>query len=196
MAVCKRCGCAMPLGQKSCDLCATTDAVAPAQGPQAWQPPKDVAPASELASGAASWASGTARPSGSAGLVGSTEAVRARKRAAAAWKAAAFVGGVSLGLTIIAELANIASEYIGWGTGIEGAIYLVLAYFIRQRSRVALGIAIGLYALDGIALLASGLFVGLPIRIVFLLIFVRGFSALNTLRRLDSGQAAGQQQAA
>src|SRR5438876_730991 len=34
MAVCKTCGCAIPLGSRSCDMCAVTGAVAPAQQPQ------------------------------------------------------------------------------------------------------------------------------------------------------------------
>ena len=62
MAVCKTCGCAIPIGRKSCDMCAAVGAVAPAQ--QAWTPPKEVAAPQELSSSAASWAaaSGAARP--------------------------------------------------------------------------------------------------------------------------------------
>jgi uncharacterized RDD family membrane protein YckC len=52
MAVCKRCGCAMPIGSKVCDMCGPSGAPAP----QVWVPPTDALPAAQLASSAASWA--------------------------------------------------------------------------------------------------------------------------------------------
>jgi uncharacterized RDD family membrane protein YckC len=43
MAVCKRCGCAIPLGQKTCDICEPRIATASAQTP-VWQPPQPQQP--------------------------------------------------------------------------------------------------------------------------------------------------------
>ena len=52
MAVCKRCGCAMPIGSKVCDICGPVGGPAP----QVWVPPTDVLPAVQLAASAAAWA--------------------------------------------------------------------------------------------------------------------------------------------
>jgi uncharacterized RDD family membrane protein YckC len=52
MAVCKRCGCAMPIGSKVCDICGPLGGPAP----QVWVPPTDVLPAAQLAGSAAAWA--------------------------------------------------------------------------------------------------------------------------------------------
>ena len=52
MAVCKRCGCAMPIGSKVCDICGPVGGPAP----QVWVPPTDVLPAAHLAASAAAWA--------------------------------------------------------------------------------------------------------------------------------------------
>jgi len=54
MAVCKRCGCAIPLGSKICDVCGPTPASAPQA--QAWQAPAiDAGPPLQFASTSAAW---------------------------------------------------------------------------------------------------------------------------------------------
>jgi len=101
MAVCKTCGCAIPIGRKSCDMCAAVGAVAPAQ--QAWTPPTEAAAPRELSSSAASWAaaSGAARPALPADLK------KAEKKVRDAWQFIAAIGVLNIGTGIIAKSANI-----------------------------------------------------------------------------------------
>ena len=179
MAVCKTCGCAIPIGSKSCDMCAVTGAVAPAQQPPVWQPPPQVSDPTELASAAAGWAAtgGAMRPALPADIE------KAQKRVRHAWQFIAFIGALSIVLGAVAELGNIdlLQSYFDWYSVVEGSIFVVLAYFIRRGSLVALGIAIGLYALDTVALLATGHF-GI-IRILILLFLLRSLGAANLLRQ-------------
>src|ERR1700724_587974 len=56
MAVCKRCGCAMPIGSKVCDICGPTAGSSAPPAPQVWVPPTNALPAAQLASSAAAWA--------------------------------------------------------------------------------------------------------------------------------------------
>ena len=179
MAVCKTCGCAIPLGSKSCDMCAVTGAVAPAQQPQVWQPPTQASAPTELASSAASWsaAGGAVRPALPADIQ------KAQKRVRQAWQFIAFIGALSVIAGTVAELGNIdlLQNYFDWYSVAEGAIFLVLAYFIRRGSLIALGITIGLYALDTVALFATGHF-GI-IRILILLFLLRSLGSANLLRQ-------------
>jgi hypothetical protein len=195
MAVCKKCGCAIPLGSKDCDMCKTTGAIAPAASSQSWQAPANAAPVTELASSAASWATGQAVPTGSSPLdvAGSLKVRQARSRLRWAWGAAAFVGGLGAGISLIAELAPVPQllTLFNWGSLVEGGIYCVLAYFISRRSKIALGIATGLYILDFIAILATGHFLGVSIvRVAILFAFFRGFSAIEVLKKADAAAAA------
>lgn len=187
MAVCKRCGCAIPLGRKACDLCATAAAIAPAGQPREWQPPPDAEPV-QLASGAASWASGPGLtiPAGPR----SSDVIRAQKQLKWAWSGAAFIGTINVAAGALAELIPIPAllRLVNWGAVVEGAIYIVLAYFIRRGSKVALSIATGLLVLDAVALLLAGQAVGAvsPLRLVILFALARGFSAISVLRRVHA----------
>ena len=194
MAVCKTCGCAIPLGSKSCDMCAVTGAIAPAQQPQVWQPPTQAAAPTELASSAASWsaAGGTVRPALPADIQ------KAQKRVRQAWQFIAFIGALSVIAGMVAELGNIdlLQNYFDWYSVAEGAIFLVLAYFIRRGSLIALGITIGLYELDTVALFATGHFGVL--RIVILLFLLRALGSANLLRqhrKVLAGQLPAEEQA-
>jgi len=160
-------------------MCAVTGAIAPAQQPQVWQPPNQAAPPTELASSAASWAvtGGVVRPALPA------EIQKAQKRVRHAWQFIAFIGALSVVAGTVAELANIdlLQNYFDWYSVAEGATFLVLAYFVRRGSLIALGIAIGLYALDTAALFATGHF-GI-IRILILLFLLRSLGSANLLRQ-------------
>ena len=176
MAVCKTCGCAIPLGRKSCDMCAAVGAVAPAQ--QRWTPPKEAAP-QELSSSATSWAaaSGAARPA----LPGDLK--KAQKKVREAWQFIAAIGLLNIGVGILAEAASITPllNYFDWFSVGVGIVFLVLAYFIRGGSMIAMGITIGLYALDTALLFWTGHFA--IIRIVVLVFLVQGLGSLNLLRQ-------------
>ena len=187
MAVCKTCGCAIPIGRKSCDMCAAVGAVAPAQ--PAWTPPKEAAAPQELSSSAASWAaaSGAARPALPADLK------KAEKKVREAWQFIAGLGVLNIGVGILAEAASITPllNYFDWFSVGVGVVFLVLAYFIRSGSMVAIGITIGLYALDTALLFWFGHFA--IIRIVILVFLLQGLGSLNLLRQ--QRKAAAQQQA-
>ncbi|TMF10146.1 MAG: hypothetical protein E6I37_12760 [Chloroflexi bacterium] len=186
MAVCKRCGCAIPIGRKSCDMCAAVDAVAPAQ--PVWTPPKEAAAPHELSASAASWAaaSGAARPALPADLK------KAQKKVREAWQFIAAIGLLNIGVGILAEAANITPllNYFDWFSVGVGVVFLVLAYFIRGGSMVAMGITIGLYALDTALLFWTGHFA--IVRIVILVFLLQGLGSLNLLRQ--QRKAAAQQQ--
>jgi len=177
MAVCKTCGCAIPIGRKGCDMCAAVGAVAPAQ--QAWTPPTEAAAPRELSSSAASWAaaSGAARPALPADLK------KAEKKVRDAWQFIAAIGVLNIGAGIIAESANITPllNYFDWFSVGVGVVFLVLAYFIRGGSMIAMGITIGLYALDTALLFWESHFA--IIRIVVLVFLVQGLGSLNLLRQ-------------
>jgi hypothetical protein len=184
MAVCKTCGCAIPIGRKSCDMCAAVGAVAPA-----WTPPNEAAAPHELSSSAASWAatSGTARPALPADLK------KAEKKVREAWQFIAALGVLNIGVGILAEAANITPllNYFDWFSVGVGVVFLVLAYFIRGGSMVALAITIGLYALDTALLFWDGHFA--IVRIVILVFLVQGLGSLNLVRQ--QRKAASQQPA-
>src|SRR2546430_268458 len=111
------------------------------------------------------------------------EVQKAQKRVKHAWQFIAFIGALSVVAGTVADLANVdlLQNYFDWYSVAEGAIFLVLAYFVRRGSLIALGIAIGLYALDTAALLATGHF-GI-IRILILLFLLRSLGSANLLRQ-------------
>ena len=82
-----------------------------------------------------------------------------------------FIGGFNLVLGIIAVLFQI-EFLINLGMGIYsvvvGSIYLLLAYLVQRKSKIALGIAIGLYGLETILSLISGVTSGVIVRVFFI----------------------------
>jgi hypothetical protein len=168
-------------------MCAAVGAVAPAQQPEVWQAPTNAAGPTELASSAASWAaaSGAPRPALPADLK------KAEKKVREAWQFIAAIGLINIGVGILAETAGITVllNYFDWFSVGVGVVFLVLAYFIRSGSMVAMGITIGLYALDTALLFWTGHFA--IIRIVILVFLVQGLGSLNLLRQ--QRKAAAQQ---
>jgi hypothetical protein len=187
MAICKTCGCAIPLGSKRCDMCATTASIAPAQSIPSWAPaPPAAVPSGPGPSAIAPTPSVQPSPAGSlASLPAATpqQLLKAQKAIRSAWQFIAFIGALSVVVGAVAELGNInfLLNYFDWYTAGEGLIFLVLAYFIRGGSLIALGIAIGLYALDTVALFLTGHFA--VIRILILVYLVRALGSANLLRR-------------
>ena len=177
MAVCKTCGCAIPIGSKTCDMCAAVGSVAPAQ--QVWIAPKEAAGPQELSSSAASWAAaaGAGRPALPADLK------KAEKKVRDAWRFIAAIGVLNIGVGILAEAAGITAllNYFDWFSVGVGVVFLALAYFIRKGSMLAMGITIGLYALDTALLFWTGHFA--IVRIVILVFLLQGLGSLNLLRQ-------------
>ncbi len=177
MAVCKKCGCAIPLGSKSCDMCATVGSIAPAQQP--WTPPKEASGPLELSSSAASWAAqpGAVRPPLPADIE------KAKKELTSGFRIFAIIGIINLGAGLVAELADVTvlKALFNWFSVGEGAIFLVVAYFVRSGSIVATAIGASLYFLDTVALILAGYFS--IIRIVILFFLGRAILSANFLRQ-------------
>ena len=177
MAVCKRCGCAIPLGSKSCDMCATVGSIAPANQP--WTPPKEAAGPLELSSSAATWAAqpGAVRPPLPADIE------KAKKELTSGFRIFAIIGVLNLVAGLVAELGNVALllSLFNWFSVGEGAIFLVVAVFVRKGSMVATSIGAGLYFLDTVALILAGYFS--IIRIVILFFLGRAILSANFLRQ-------------
>ena len=78
----------------------------------------------------------------------------------------------------------------GWPSVLAGLVYAVLAWFVRGRSVVALGIAVVLFVVDGLFVMASAAqgggtppVGGLVARVFFLIPMLRGFPAIRELAR-------------
>jgi hypothetical protein len=192
MAVCKKCGCAIPLGSKKCDMCAAVGSVAPAYQPPMPPPaPTPVsAPMADRAPAAGAlpppppgWSyATTARP---APVAAATPAhiQKAEKEIKAAWHWLAIVGAMYIvlgGLTTFGYMDDLNGLFGGWALAI-GATFMVLAYFVRQGSIVALVIAVAIYALYTIAFFAAGSFS--VIRLVVLAWLLRKLYAMYTVRQ-------------
>jgi hypothetical protein len=100
---------------------------------------------------------------------------------------------LNIALGVVAESAGIPVllNYFDWFSVGVGAVFLVLAYFIRRGSMVAMGITIALYALDTFLLFFTGHLA--IIRIVILVFLVQGLGSLNLLKQ--QRKAAARQQA-
>jgi hypothetical protein len=101
-----------------------------------------------------------------------------------------FVGALSLALGVVAVLGQVdvlLAAGIGWESIAEGAAFLVLGYFVRRRSVVALGLAAALLAADTVLTIvtltpgAGAPVAGIVIRLAFLYYVARGFGALRSL---------------
>jgi hypothetical protein len=174
MAVCKRCGCAIPLGSKTCDMCATVGAIAPAQ--PAWTPPTDVAGAAELSASAASWAT-------PAGAIRKTDLDKAKKGVRRAFRIYTFIGVLNVGLGSVAELADLTAmqSFFNWYSAIEGGIFLVIAFFVRRGSLAAAIVGAVLYLLDTLALILAGSFS--IVRLIILVFLGEAILAAIQLRK-------------
>jgi hypothetical protein len=110
-----------------------------------------------------------------------------RSRQRNAYLALYIVGGLTLLLGLVAELGRVDVLLqlfgSGWVVAVEGLILVVLGYFTMRGSLLALGIALGLYAIDAIATVAIAGIRGIWLRLVVLFFLVQGFMALRELKR-------------
>lgn len=106
------------------------------------------------------------------------------------------VGFVSLiyGITGLLPNMNIrVTPSVAWYSVIAGAVYLILTFFVKRKSMLALGIAVGIFVLGGISILInfrnlSGLaWLGLALRVCVLFVMVQGFGAIQALKQEQIG---------
>ena len=103
-----------------------------------------------------------------------------------------FISGMSLLLGLISELFHIQllqQNGIGYGSMIVGFIYMPLAYYTHEGSRLALGLAIFLFLLDGVGGFVLSIMggtipiEGIFIRFALLILMVRGMGAITSLKQ-------------
>jgi len=118
-----------------------------------------------------------------------------QKRMNTASTAVLLVAGINLllGLAVVLLDIRVLKEAgMNVGSVIYGAVFLILGILVTRRSRVALGIALGLYVLDSIYTIFVGLGSNagnLFIRIFFIIFMFRGFEAIAVLREGDAARA-------
>ena len=79
-------------------------------------------------------------------------------RHAAAWQMVAAVAVLNVVVGLLVEVFDagfLRGIGAGWPSVFAGLVYAVLAWFVRGRSIVALGIAVALFVLDGLFVMAS-----------------------------------------
>jgi hypothetical protein len=121
----------------------------------------------------------------------------------AAWAVILFIAAFNLlvGLAaVVFDIEVLAQLGLGIGSLIVAAIYLALGLLVRAyRSPIALGIAIGLFAIDGVLTLVTGFsgsgtppVGGVVMRIFLLLPMIKGFAAIRELKAGDRGQGVAE----
>lgn len=115
------------------------------------------------------------------------------ERFKAAWGIIFFIAGLNglLGLVVIVfDVAFLRNLGLGMSSLVTAAIYLGLGLWVKsQRSAIGLGIALALFALDGLLSLGAGVAAGgsppvggIVARIFLLLPMARGFAAIKELK--------------
>jgi len=107
-----------------------------------------------------------------------------------------FVAGLNLVLGVLAMLFQIEflqALGIGLFSIIFGVVFLLLGFFVRRRSSIALILAIAIFALDGILGLVSSAtngvdpgVGGLLARVILIIPMIQGVPAIRDLRRRDA----------
>jgi hypothetical protein len=104
-----------------------------------------------------------------------------RRRYRNAYIALYVIGGLTLLLGLVTALGRVA--VLPQVFAVEGAILIVFGYFTMRGSLMALGIATGLYAIDGVLTVATGSYQGIVIRVLILFFLIQGLMALRELKR-------------
>jgi hypothetical protein len=103
-----------------------------------------------------------------------------------------FIGGLTLLLALVAEFGQVeflARLGIDIWSAIDGALFLILGFFVGKRSQVALGLAIALYIGGAAMSIWAGMEAGgrmptsgLVVRVLFLIPMFQGFGAIKALK--------------
>jgi hypothetical protein len=116
------------------------------------------------------------------------------KKLSTAYTIIFFVGGLSLVIGLLAEIANVdflRSLGAGWFTVVVGVIFIGLGFLVKRRIILALYAAIVLYALDLGLLVMTAVSVpggrppvsGIVLHVIFLIFMYQGVGALQELNR-------------
>ncbi|AKT37577.1 hypothetical protein [Chondromyces crocatus] len=117
-----------------------------------------------------------------------------------AWGVILFVGGMSMLAGLVSTIGQVeAMQRLGLGieTVVLGVLFLGLGLWVRaRRSKIALGIAFALLALDGVFSIVTSLETGggvgggIVLRLFILLGIFKGFSAISQLEA-EGGEREG-----
>jgi hypothetical protein len=121
------------------------------------------------------------------------------ERLKVAWAITWFIAGLNTVLGIVAMIAKssfLEQAGLGIGTVIEGAIFFLLGWLVKTyRSAIALGIAVALFAVDGLLSLVASTGGSRPppvgmivMRVILILPMIRGFSAIRALKSMPDTQ--------
>jgi drug/metabolite transporter (DMT)-like permease len=112
-----------------------------------------------------------------------------RKKLASAYRAVYAIGVLYIFLSIILFVAgNRLPDYVILGIVFLffGLLYLVLGYFVQRKSKIALGIAVGLMSLNALTgiynMIQTGNPFGLSVPMIFLGQTIEGFKAIEVLK--------------
>ena len=107
-----------------------------------------------------------------------------------------FVAGLNIVLGLIATLFRVEflqAIGIGFFSIIFGLVFLVLGFFVKKRSLIALILAIVVFALDGILGLVLSVMAGVEpgigglfARVILIIPMIQGVPAIRDLRRRDA----------
>ena len=106
-----------------------------------------------------------------------------RRRYRNAYIALYVIGALTLLLGLITALGRV--EVLPQVFAAEGVILIVFGYFTMRGSLLALAIATGLYAIDGVLTVVGGSYSGIVIRVLILFFLIQGLIALRELKRRE-----------
>lgn len=102
-----------------------------------------------------------------------------------------FIAGLStlLGVLGMTGVPFVMAMGFGWPSLVAGLVFGVLAWFVGKKSQLALGLALGLFAIDTVVTLVAGMDAGgrapttaIIMRVFLFLAMFRGFAAIKKFR--------------
>jgi hypothetical protein len=197
MRVCKRCGCALPIGQKTCDICDRTGSGSSYQPVAQWTPPPQtpVQPNAIPASPTTSYESDV--PLTSMPILQLTGRPRDPKEVGKwqashrwAWRYLATLGLLYIGLGLATALGYLPdyTSLFGWTAVVVGGSFCWFAFTVRRGSLLGISMAMVVYAAYTVAFLNAGSFVFF--RFFILLSLGRAWLSIYALSQQQKAQGA------
>jgi hypothetical protein len=203
MRVCKRCGCALPIGQKTCDICDRTGSGAGTQPVAQWTPPPpSIDRPASIATPVAN-ANDSGVPLTSVPILPLAGRPRNPKEVGRwqashrwAWRYLATLGVLYVGLGLATALGYLPdyTALFGWTAVVVGGSFGWFAFMVRRGSLLAISMAMVVYAAYTVAFLNAGSFV--LFRFVILLSLGRAWLSIYALSQHQKSQAPPANQSA
>ncbi|HEY9288789.1 MAG TPA: hypothetical protein VIT43_12290 [Candidatus Dormibacteraeota bacterium] len=197
MRVCKRCGCALPIGQKTCDICDRTSGGASYQPVAQWTPPPASVERPISIETPTSIPSEAAIPLTSVPIMqlagrprDPKEVGKWQKSHRWAWRYLATLGVLYIGLGLTTALGYLPdyTSLFGWTAVVVGGSFCWFAFTVRRGSLLGISMAMVVYAAYTVAFLNAGSFVFF--RFFILLSLGRAWLSIYALSQHQKTQAA------